>query len=621
MRRFFPPFYNFLSFDYWFGEIDSRPLAIFRIFFAALLLKDALFHLPLAYWFYSNDGLFPLPTMHSVARFDRFSLMDAMPYTWMAVAFFVLWALVNLCLLLGYRTRLMAVLNFVIIVSVHERNIYVLSGADTTLRVLSFWAMFLPMGQYYSLDALRKRWSHFARSHVLNDLRVSTAPQTAFAFPLRLVQLQVGLIYVFTFVLKLPGQIWQRGEALFYAFQLRTLTLPTADWLLLNAPDWLLKLGSYAALVIEGAFVPLVFSPVGQPVLRMLGLLLGMMLHLGIAVTMAIQDFSLVMMISYFTLYEARWIVWLDNKLRSKRTPLAIAQPAADSPLWLLLAVTRADEIRVEPLDTESSAPPAYDAWQVKDLTSDALFSGSEAWQQAAGHLPLSRLWRWVLRFHLVRRLIWVASRRLVVRDAPPTPVEQGVELLKTRRPNWIGRVIMFALLSTMLFSVAWWNLGNVEVDELGTPLPIDRIPYDLSRPIWYTGMWQHWGMFSPYPSVVDGWIEIPGYFEDYTMFDLRTGERPALEMPRYYWGPVARWKKFEENMNRDRLQALLSQWGAYYCNLYNTQLGLPFGRRLATLDIIWRYRDSYPPGTGLLPYQEEVLWHHWCYDQYAPTG
>jgi hypothetical protein len=637
MKRIFSPAYNFFSANYWLGEIDSRPIAVFRIFFAALLFKDALFHLPLAYWFYSNEGIFPVNTLHSISRLERFSLMDALPYTWMAIVFFLLWALVNLLLLVGYRTRLMAVLNFVMILSIHERNIYVLSGADTTLRVLSFWTMFLPLGQYYSIDAVRKRWARYARSHVLENLRVSPLPQTAFAFPVRLVQLQIAIIYIFTFVLKLPGEIWRRGEALFYAFQLRTLTLPTADWLSVNAPDWLLKVMTYTALVSEGAFVPLVFSPIGQPLFRMLGLFLGTMLHLGIAVTMAIQDFSLVMIISYFTLYEARWIVFLDKKLRFKRNQSAIAQPPITSPLWLLLAMTRSDEIQVEAINVadndievndvennsseENPSPtPAYDSWQIKDTVSGEVFVGAAAWKQAAGHLTLSRLWAWTIQFSFVRRVIWLMTSRFVERETPPAPVSNSAVGSPRQHYHLAGRVALFASLSTLMLGVFWWNLTGVQVNENGAMLNVAPVPRDLGRVIWYTGMWQHWGMFSPYPSVVDGWIEINGQFEDYTAFNLLTGQLPAVELPRYFWGPVARWKKFEENMNRDRIQVLLTAWGAYYCNFYNNQIGLAFGRRLATLDIVWRYRDSYPPGAQTLPYQEVTLWHHWCYDQYAPT-
>jgi hypothetical protein len=349
----------------------------------------------------------------------------------------------------------------------------------------------------------------------------------------------------------------------------------------------------------------------------MIGLGLGLMLHVGIAVTMAIQDFSLIMMISYFTLWEARWIVWVDHRLRGKPTMLTIRQPEPNSPLWLLLVVTRADEIQLDaaaPSEDTLVPPLSYDAWQVSDIASGKAYSGVAAWQCVAAHLPLSRLWSWVLRFEWVRRLFWWSLERFSQCEALPMPSPTKRLQTAAARRHWLGRLILFASLSTMMVSILWWNTMNVEIDEIGNRPLMQPIPRDLEQLIWYTGMWQHWGMFSPYPSLVDG-------FEDAIMFDLRTGERPLLELPRYYWGPVARWKKFEENINRERSQTLLAAWAVYYCDLYNNDMLLPYGHRLATLDIVWRYRDSYAPGASAQPYREVVLWHHWCFDEYAPTS
>src|SRR5688500_6543092 len=95
MRNFWDPAYNFLHPRYWVGQVDSRPLSLFRICFALILIKDALFHLPLAYPFYSEDGITPLYVLQDgLLRDSRFSLMDAMPKAWMAQIFFILWVLV-----------------------------------------------------------------------------------------------------------------------------------------------------------------------------------------------------------------------------------------------------------------------------------------------------------------------------------------------------------------------------------------------------------------------------------------------------------------------------------------------------------------------------------------------
>jgi hypothetical protein len=66
---------NTLHAKYWFGRVDSRPLSVFRIFFAGLLLKNAIYSIPLATEFYSDAGYVPRSALwDGLARTDRFPL-------------------------------------------------------------------------------------------------------------------------------------------------------------------------------------------------------------------------------------------------------------------------------------------------------------------------------------------------------------------------------------------------------------------------------------------------------------------------------------------------------------------------------------------------------------------
>src|SRR5690349_18918694 len=112
------PEYNILRRDYWFGQIDSRPLSLFRFCFAALLLKNALYLVPLSRRLYSDAGIVPRAQFwDKLPDAYHFSLMDWLPDDWMAIVFFLTWAAVALALLLGYRTWLMSLLNLVLILS------------------------------------------------------------------------------------------------------------------------------------------------------------------------------------------------------------------------------------------------------------------------------------------------------------------------------------------------------------------------------------------------------------------------------------------------------------------------------------------------------------------------
>src|SRR6185312_7530268 len=67
---------------------------------------------------------------------------------------FVIAAVFAVGLLLGYRTRLMTVVSWILLVSLHNRNPIILDAGDVLLRLLLFWSMFLPLGAAYSIDGV-----------------------------------------------------------------------------------------------------------------------------------------------------------------------------------------------------------------------------------------------------------------------------------------------------------------------------------------------------------------------------------------------------------------------------------------------------------------------------------
>ncbi len=307
------PAFNFFHPAYWFGDVDVRPLSLFRIAFAALMLKEAIYHIFVAEVWYSDGGMLPSSLLMRVSP-NTPTLMSGLSETWMAIAFFVLWAIVALLLLVGWQTRVMSLLNFVLLVCVINRNELVVTGADGVMQVLAFWSLFLPLGRCYSVDA---RW------------RPLNQRLTTYAFPVRMFQLQIALIYIFTTIFKLQGQTWLSGDALYMAMQIRMHTFPIAEWLLANASTSVLRTLTYIALIIEGGFALLVFAPVFQPYLRRVGLIAGVMLHVGIGLVMNVPNFPLIMMLSYLMLFDSAWVDWIDWHLQVT-TPLA--QPPMNPP-------------------------------------------------------------------------------------------------------------------------------------------------------------------------------------------------------------------------------------------------------------------------------------------------
>src|SRR5215216_3470663 len=132
---------------------DLRSLAVFRVALALLVLADLAMRATDLTAHYTDEGVLPRTALlEEVLSPWAFSLnlMNGEPF--FQVLLFGVAALAALGLLIGYRTSLMTVVVWVLLLSIQWRNPLV-SGADgPLLRLLLFWGMFLPLGAYWSVD-------------------------------------------------------------------------------------------------------------------------------------------------------------------------------------------------------------------------------------------------------------------------------------------------------------------------------------------------------------------------------------------------------------------------------------------------------------------------------------
>jgi hypothetical protein len=192
--------------------VDLRALALLRMGVALLLLLDLGIRSTDLEAHYSNLGVLPL---HVLQQFlwtpYQFSLHAASGLWQVQAILFLLAAALALALLVGYQVRAATVLSWIMLVSVQNRNPIIGQGGDDLLRMLLFWAIFLPWGRVYSLDARRR-----------------PAPDAYAYFSAATVAyvLQICLVYWCTALLK-TGPEWTRdGTAIYYALSLDQVLMP-----------------------------------------------------------------------------------------------------------------------------------------------------------------------------------------------------------------------------------------------------------------------------------------------------------------------------------------------------------------------------------------------------------
>ena len=139
--------------------LDTRSLAVFRIVAGILVIADVLLRLRNFTFFYTDGSAMPVWLARELTHEYAPSVFFISGSPSVTLLLFGLHLLVGIALLVGYHTRIAAVLVFVFVVSLDLRMPLATSYADILFRLLLFWAMFLPLGERFSLDAVRSEGS------------------------------------------------------------------------------------------------------------------------------------------------------------------------------------------------------------------------------------------------------------------------------------------------------------------------------------------------------------------------------------------------------------------------------------------------------------------------------
>lgn len=287
---------------FFYSSTEAINLSIFRIIFGFFLFLNGISLVEdFEAWFgVGANALVPLSdslTFYSNVRFNLFKWLSPTESS----AWFVLitYIVTSLTFMIGFKTRLSAIICFLLMVSLQNRNYAILNSGDTLMRCMLFLMMFAPSHVKYSIDS----WLARRKGHPFSDGISFTT--------VRLLQLQFSLVYLATTLFKLKGYDWVDGTAVYYTSRLENfqrLVLP----IVFDIP-FLIKMATWSALVIEFAMGTLVWVKE----LRLWVLLAGIGLHLLIEVSMSIGFFEWVMIAGYILFFEPKELYWLKEKLQS----------------------------------------------------------------------------------------------------------------------------------------------------------------------------------------------------------------------------------------------------------------------------------------------------------------
>jgi uncharacterized membrane protein YphA (DoxX/SURF4 family) len=283
--------------QFWFKSIDARQYAALRIVFGCLSLVYFLGLLPYVETQFSGSGwlsdseqiasqnggswsLFFIPAgKHAITLAYAIILSGIVSATLMAV---------------GWHSRLSAGITWLIWVSLWNRNPLLLDGDDAVLKLMCFYLMLSPCGNFWSVDAYNRE-----------------KPQFVSVWPLRLMQFQVALIYFVSGWVKFHSQEWLDGTILQYV-----LSHPQySRW-----DGWLILYNAIIMPLLAGLAWFIRWWELLFPLLllngytRKLSLIIGISFHVGLLLTMNLRWFAVIMLSLYLAVVPNSCFIRIERK-------------------------------------------------------------------------------------------------------------------------------------------------------------------------------------------------------------------------------------------------------------------------------------------------------------------
>jgi hypothetical protein len=296
--------------SFWFLPEPAYTLGLIRIAFGVLAIAWGVSLLPDLFELFGKNGVAPrqLADPYAWGLFEYWTSDRALLIGCIALV------VAAIAMTVGWHSRLAALVVFVLILSFQHRNPAAFNSGDVVVRIEALILALSPCGAALSLDQRRRTGTFWSA-----QLR---APWT-----LRLLQVQLSVIYLGSVRSKMSGDTWPRGTAVSYALRLEDmLILHTPHWVTANA--LLMNVATWGTLTLELALGILVWNRRLRPWV----LAAGVLMHTGIMLTMNVGFFTPAMFVLYLAFVSPESVRRLPTniELLARRGVLARRRKAVD---------------------------------------------------------------------------------------------------------------------------------------------------------------------------------------------------------------------------------------------------------------------------------------------------
>ncbi|MCH2115799.1 MAG: HTTM domain-containing protein [Pirellulales bacterium] len=298
---------------FWFAPSDPATLCLIRLLAGSLLFYTHLVWSWDLQAFLGPDGWLPVEYLRDLharpaadgPQWSVWSLFFWIEKPWMLWCVHVFALLVFFFLMLGLFSRTTAVLGFLLAVTyAHRISPGAYFGLDKINCMLALYLMLGPCGARYSLDRIR-RLNRGDNRPVL--------PSASANLTIRLIQLHLCIIYLFSGLAKHMGENWQAGTAVWWA--VANLEYQSIDMTWLAGWPTLVALATHATVFWEIFYCCLIWNRFARPLV----LWMAVAVHGGIALFMGMITFGLAMLYANLAFLKPatvrRWVDPLADRV------------------------------------------------------------------------------------------------------------------------------------------------------------------------------------------------------------------------------------------------------------------------------------------------------------------
>eukprot|EP01112_Ceratiomyxa_fruticulosa_P004421 TRINITY_DN14980_c0_g1_i1.p1 TRINITY_DN14980_c0_g1~~TRINITY_DN14980_c0_g1_i1.p1 ORF type:complete len:695 (+),score=116.68 TRINITY_DN14980_c0_g1_i1:222-2306(+) len=666
-KKFPPMIYHLFGFD-------LRSIALFRVSVSILILVDLWNRSYYIHDHYSTWAVWPISA--AIDSYYIISLHFISGAYWYQASLFILQACGILMQLVGWHTRKMSVFNWLMMLSLHNRNLYLLDGGDDFIRMYLFWAMFLPLGDRYSIDSLlvKKSQSEKAHGERTNENQANCGCGAGCNYHLSWgtvgAWVQFLIIYEFTAYLKWAPE-WQTDlTATYYALGLDHFVTRFGK-MMMHYPRVLMFL-TWAVLKFEKIGPVLFISPVWNGVLRSISVLGFWGLHFGFGLCLNLGMFIWTPGVCAFLFLPSWYWDWFIPYVSSfffkdsnppltpsqnttpNVCPLAVPSQAKNYPTiyvrgennWRAVMIyrmfflfNRAEVISIPDKETqnEQSAKTETNSNEIElkemstDDSSEHVNIKVEGWEKSKEQDSKD-----VLVFEhkgsCTKGYLAVVS---LVQNSPllwfltPLFLSYKGKVIFETAGNIAANIEQKTDTLKKVYPTTPYRYRKYLVQELIAIFFICFITnwnfatfykYEVSPKVYWLAptlkIDQWWGMFAPNPPKDGGWIAIHGVLGDGRLVDVYKGHgQPTNEKPELFSEdmPSQRWRTYLLGLLSSRNADKRIHYGRYLCREWN------WWDRHTGNDMLKSFKIIYFSEETLFDLQVATpvtitLWDHQCY-------